>query len=117
MRITYALVLGAHFVLPIQITEAVVKEAIVKKDYLACSPERQFKLAERLRMAGDARALREFTVGALLSRTCISLRTGTSVFILGGGKSPNVIRIKPKGSFRTFFTSEIAFEEPVDSKK
>ena len=112
MRITYALVLGAHFVLPIQITEAVVK-----KDYLACSPERQFKLAERLRMAGDARALREFTVGALLSRTCISLRTGTSVFILGGGKSPNVIRIKPKGSFRTFFTSEMAFEESADSEK
>jgi len=112
MQITYALVLGAHLVLPTQITETVVK-----KDYLACSPERQFNVAERLRMAGDARALREFTVGALLSRTCISLKTGTSVFIMGGGKSPNVIRIKPKGSFRTFFTSEIAFEEPVDSKK
>ena len=112
MQITYALVLGAHLVLPTQITETVVK-----KDYLACSPERQFNLAERLRMAGDARALREFTVGALLSRTCISLRTGTSVFILGGGKSPHVIRIKPKGSFRTFFTSEMAFEESADSEK
>ena len=105
MQITYALVLGAHLVLPTQITETVVK-----KDYLACSPERQFNVAERLRMAGDARALRQFTAGALLSNTCISLKTGTTVFVLGSGKSPNVIRIKPKGSFRTFFTSEMAFD-------
>ena len=101
MQIVFTAILGASIVLPAQAVERVVK-----MDYLACNPERQFDRAERLRMSGDTKALQEFTAGALLSGTCVSLKTGTSVFAAGSGKGPGIIRIRPKGSFKTFFTSE-----------
>ena len=75
MHIVLTTILGASMVLP---TQAV--ERVVKMDYLACNPERQFDRAERLRLSGDTTALQEFTAGALLSNTCVSLKTGTSVF-------------------------------------
>jgi hypothetical protein len=104
MQIMVTAILGASIMLPVQAVER-----IVKMDYLACNPERQFDRAERLRISGDTTALQEFTAGALLSGTCVSLKTGTSVFPAGSGKGPGIIRIRPKGSFKTFFTSEAAF--------
>jgi hypothetical protein len=85
-------------------------ESIVKADYLACNPERQFDRAERIRKSGDAKSLKAFTTGALLSRTCVWLKTGASVFIGGSGKGYGIIKVRPKGSFKTFFTSELAFQ-------
>ena len=87
MHIVLTTILGASMVLP---TQAV--ERVVKMDYLACTPERQFDRAERLRLSGDTTALQEFTAGALLSNTCVSLKTGTSVF-----PAKAFHRIKPGG--------------------
>ena len=103
--IAYASILGAAILMPAQITEKTVKT-----DYLACNPERQFVRAEQLRTSGDTRALQEFTTSALLSGTCISLKNGEKLFVLGSGKGSGIIRIRPKGSFKTFFTSEMAFQ-------
>ena len=105
MQIIYATILGTAMLLPAQITERTVKTS-----YLACSPERQFERAERLRTSGDSKGLQAFTAGALLSGTCVSLTPGTRVFSVGRGKGPGIIRVRPKGSFRTFFTSTLAFE-------
>lgn len=105
MQITYASMLGAAMLLQIQMTER-----IVKTEYLACNPERQFSRAEQLRDAGDTAGLHAFTAGALISGTCISLRPGLTVLVVGQGKVPGVIRIRPMGSFKTFFTSDLALE-------
>ncbi len=104
MQIIYAATLGAAMLLPAQIAEK-----IVTTDYLACNPERQFQRAERLRTSGDSTGLRAFTAGALLSGTCVSLKPGARVFALGSGRGAGIIRVRPKGSFKTFFTSELAF--------
>jgi len=87
-----------------------VTELVVKTDLLACRPERQFDRAERLRKSGDEKSLTAFTTGALLSRTCVLLTTGTKVFAAGRGKGPGVIKVRPKGSFVTFFAAEENFE-------
>lgn len=87
-----------------------VTEMVVKTDLLACRPERQFNRAERLRKSGDEESLAAFTTGALLARTCIRLATGTKVFLAGRGKGSGVVRIRPKGSFVTFFATEADFE-------
>jgi hypothetical protein len=87
-----------------------VTELVVKTDLLACRPERLFNRAERLRESGDERSLSAFTIGALLARTCVRLTAGTKVFSAGRGKGPGVIRIRPKGSFATFFAAEENFE-------
>ena len=87
-----------------------VTELVVKTDLLACRPERQFNRAKRLRKSGDERSLAAYTIGALLARTCVRLTTGTKVFAAGRGKGPGVIRIRPKGSFVTFFAAENNFE-------
>ena len=105
MYIKYAGILGAAMLVPVQLTERTVKT-----EYLACNPERQFEHAERLRKSGDNAALHAFTQGALLSGTCISLSPGTDVFAVGKGKGEGVIRIRPKGSFKIFYTSELAFD-------
>jgi hypothetical protein len=101
----YAGILGAVMLLPVQMTERTVKVQC-----LACNPERQFEHAERLRKAGDIAGLQAFTNGALLSGTCISLSPGTVVFVVGKGKAEAVVRIREKGSFKIFYTSELAFE-------
>jgi hypothetical protein len=88
-----------------------VTELVVKADLLACRPERQFNRAERLRKSGDEGSLAAFTTGALLARTCIRLTAGTKVFAAGRGKGPGVIRVRPKGSFVTFFAAEENFEQ------
>jgi hypothetical protein len=88
-----------------------VTELVVKTDLLACRPERQFNRVERLRKSGDEESLTAFTTGALLARTCVRLATGTKVFLAGRGKGPGVIRIRPKGSFATFFAAEENFEQ------
>jgi hypothetical protein len=105
MKVLYAGLLGITMVLP-----AHAAERIVKSEYLACNPERQFDRAERLRTAGDPKALKAFTAGALLSQTCVSLKPGSVVLTEGTGKGPGTVRVRPKGSFSTFFTSELAFE-------
>jgi len=105
MYIKYASILGAVMLLPAQMTER-----MVKTQYLACNPERQFEHAERLRKSGDNAALHAFTQGALLSGTCISLTPGMAVFAVGKGKGEGIIRVQPKGSFKIFYTSELAFE-------
>jgi hypothetical protein len=105
MQIMYAGVLGTAMLLQAQMTER-----SVKTQYLACSPERQFAHAERLRGSGDTSGLRAFTRGALLSGTCISLEPGVAVFAVGKGKGEAIIRVRPKGAFQTFFTSEQAFD-------
>jgi hypothetical protein len=105
MYIKYAGILGAAMLLPVQMTER-----LVKTEYLACNPERQFEHAERLRKAGDNVGLHSFTEGALLSGTCISLTLGMAVFVVAKGKAEGVIRIRPKGSLKIFYTSELAFE-------
>ena len=105
VQMTYVSTFGAALLLQMQMTES-----IVKTQYLACNPERQFSRAEQLRAAGDTAGLHAFTVGALISGTCISLTPGLTVLTVGRGKAPGVIRIRPKGSFRTFFTSDLALE-------
>jgi hypothetical protein len=105
MHIIYAGILGAVMLLPVQISERTVKT-----QYLACNPERQFQHAERLRKAGDTAGLRSFTRGALISGTCTSLNPGMAVLVVGKGKGEGVIKIRPQGSFKLFFTSELAFE-------
>ena len=105
MQIMYTGILATLMLLPAQTTERVVKT-----QYLACNPERQFDRAERLRAAGDSKGLQAFTAGALVSGTCVSLKPGVAVFAVGRGKGEGVIRIRPEGSFKTFFTSELAFE-------
>jgi hypothetical protein len=101
----YAAILGTSILLPVQMTERTVQT-----DFLACNPERQFIRAEQLRESGNARALQEFTAGALLSGTCVSLKKGDSVLITGSGRGLGIVRVRPKGSFKIFFTSENAFE-------
>jgi hypothetical protein len=105
MKLIYAAFVGIVLALP-----AHAAERTVKTEYLACNPERQFDRAERYRTSGDTKALKEFTAGALLSRTCVSLKPGATVFTEGTGKGAGIIKIRPKGSFKTFFTSELAFQ-------
>jgi hypothetical protein len=105
MQIVYTAIVGACLIFP-----AHSRERVVKADYLACNPERQFHRMERLRKSADTKALKEFTAGALLSGTCVSLKSGTSVFTAGNGKGAGIVRIRPKGSFKAFFTSEMVFE-------
>jgi hypothetical protein len=105
MKIIHAVILGGLIAAPAQAVEA-----IVKTDYLACNPERLFDRAERIRNSGDPKALKAFTAGALISGTCVSLKSGASVFTEGSGKGSGVIKVRPKGSFKTFFTSELAFQ-------
>ncbi len=105
MKIVYAAILGISMLVPAQ-----AAEKIVKTSYLACHPERQFDRAERIRRSGDTQALKAFTAGALLSGTCVSLKTGSSVFTEGSGKGSGVIKIRPKGSIVTFFTSEMILD-------
>jgi hypothetical protein len=105
MKNIYAVILGAMITAPAQAVEA-----IVKADYLACNSERQFDRAERIRKSGDAKALKAFTAGALLSGSCVSLKSGITVFTEGSGKGSGTIKVRPKGSLKTFFTSELAFQ-------
>jgi hypothetical protein len=105
MKIIHVVMLGGLIAAPVQAVET-----IVKADYLACNPERLFDRAERIRKSGDAKALKAFTAGALLSGSCISLKSGVSVFTGGSGKGSGVIKVRPKGSFKTYFTSELAFQ-------
>jgi|ERR1700730_6133365 hypothetical protein len=105
MKIVQAVMLGGLIATPVQAVEA-----IVKTDYLACNSERLFDRAERIRKSGDPKALKAFTAGAVISGSCVSLKSGVSVFTEGSGKASGVIKVRPKGSFKTFFTSELAFQ-------
>ena len=105
MKIVHAVALGGLIALP-----AYAEEALVKTDYLACNPERIFIRAEKIRISGDPKALKAFTAGAVLSGTCISLKSGADVFTAGSGKGPGVVKVRPKGSYKIFFTSELAFQ-------
>ncbi len=105
MKIVYAAILGVLTLVPAQ-----AAEKIVRTNYLACHPERQFDRAERIRRSGDTAALKAFTAGALLSGTCVSLKTGASVFTEGSGKGSGVIKVRPRGSIVTFFTSEMILQ-------
>jgi hypothetical protein len=105
MKMIQAVMLGGLIAAPVQAVETVVKT-----DYLACNPERLFVRAERIRQSGDPKALQAFTAGALISGSCVSLKSGVSVFTGGSGKGSGIIKIRPKGSFKTFFTSELAFQ-------
>jgi hypothetical protein len=105
MKIIHAVVLGGLIAVPAQ-----AAEAIVKTDYLACNPERIFVRAEKIRQSGDPKALKAFSAGALISGTCVSLKSGVSVFTEGNGKGSGVVKVRPKGSYKTFFTSELAFQ-------
>ena len=73
MKLIYAAVVGMAIAAP-----AYAAERTIKTEYLACNPERQFDRAERYRTSGDTKALKEFTAGALLSRTCVSLKPGAT---------------------------------------
>lgn len=106
MKIIYAAMLVVVMMGPAQ----AVTERTVKTDSLACNSERQFDRAERMRVSGDTKALHAFTNGALLSGTCVRLKTGARVFTEGRGKGSGTIKIRPKGSVVTFFTSEANFE-------
>jgi len=105
MKAIYAALLGIAMTIP-----AHAAERTIKTEYLACNPERQFHLAERIRASGDAKALKAFTTGALLAGTCVALKPGATVFTAGSGKDQGVVKVRPEGSFKTFFTSESAFE-------
>ena len=105
MRVVCAVVLAATVASPLQ-----AAEAVVKTDYLACTPERLFDRSERIRRSGDEKALKAFTTGALLAETCIALKSGMAVFTEGKGKGPGIVKVRPKGSIKPFFTSELAFE-------
>jgi hypothetical protein len=107
MRLLYAIVVGGFMMQAAQ-----AAEAVVKADYLACNPERVFVRAEGIREKGDEKALKAFTQGAVFSGTCVALKSGASVFTEGKGKGAGVIKIRPKGSYKTFFTSELALESP-----
>ena len=87
-----------------------VSELTVKTNSLACHSERQFDRAEKVRKSGDTKALHAFTNGAVLSGTCVRLSIGATVFTAGRGKSSGIIKIRPKGSVVTYFTSEENFE-------
>ena len=104
MRIFHAVILGGLIAMP-----AHAAEAVVKTDYLACNPERMFVRSEGIRQKGDEKALKAFTAGAVLSGTCVSLKSGASVFT--EGKGDGVVKIRPKGSYKTFFTSELALQQ------
>jgi hypothetical protein len=86
-------------------------EAVIKTDYLACNPERVFARSEGIREKGDEKALKAFTQGAILSGTCVALKSGASVFTEGKGKGAGVIKVRPKGSYKAFFTSELALQQ------
>jgi hypothetical protein len=105
MKIIHIAMLGLLMTAP-----AKAEEKIVTTNYLACNPERQFNRAERIRKSGDAAALKAFTAGALLAGTCVSLKAGASIFVVGSGKDPGVIKVRPKGSVVTFFTSDTILE-------
>jgi hypothetical protein len=105
MKIIHSVILVGLIAAPAQ-----AAEAIVKTDYLACNPERVFNRAEQIRKSGDPKALKAFTAGALISGTCVSLKSGVNVFAEGSGKGPGVVKVRPKGSYKTFFTSELAFQ-------
>jgi hypothetical protein len=105
MKIIHAVLLGGLIATPAQ-----AAEAIVKTDYLACNPERIFNRAEGIRKSGDPKALKSFTAGALISGTCVSLKSGVSVFTEGNGKGSGVVKVRPKGSYKPYFTSELAFQ-------
>jgi hypothetical protein len=106
MKIIYAAVL----VLLATADAQAVSELTVKTNSLACSSERQFDRAEKVRQSGDAKVLHAFTNGAVLSGTCVRLNTGVKVFTAGRGKGSGIIKIRPKGSVVTYFTSEENFE-------
>jgi hypothetical protein len=108
MKIIFVAMLAVLVTLP-----ARAAETIVKTDYLACNPERQFNRAEEIRKSEDAKTLKAFTAGALLSGTCVSLKAGASVFTEGSGKGPGIVKVRPKGAFKTYFTSELAFQSPA----
>jgi hypothetical protein len=105
MKILHGLMLGGLIA-----GSAQAGEAIITTDYLACNPERVFIRSEGIREKGDEKALKAFTQGAVLSGTCVSLKSGASVFTEGKGKTSGVIKIRPKGSYKTFFTSELAVQ-------
>jgi hypothetical protein len=105
MKTIHAVMLGGLIAAPVQ-----AGESVVKTDYLACNPERLFDRAERIRKSGDAKALQAFTAGALLSGSCISLKSGSSVLTGGSGKGPGVVKVTPKGLYKIYFTSELAFQ-------
>ena len=105
MRILHGLLLGGLIA-----GSAQAGEAVVKTDYLACNPERVFVRSEGIREKGDEKALKAFTQGAVFSGTCVSLKSGDSVFTEGNGKTSGVIKVRPKGSYRTFFASELAVQ-------
>jgi hypothetical protein len=87
-----------------------VSELTVKTNSLACHSERQFDRAETVRKSGDAKALHAFANGAVLSGACVRLAAGAKVFTAGRGKGSGIIKIRPKGSVVTYFTSEENFE-------
>ena len=105
MKVIYAALVGIVIAVPVHATERTVKT-----ESLACNPERQFDRAERFRISRNTKALKAFTAGALLSRTCISLKPGATVFTEGVGKGAGIIKVRPKGAFKSFFTSELAFQ-------
>jgi hypothetical protein len=109
MKIIRAAIFAIVMVVPAQ-AAAERAEKIVKTEALACNSERQFDRAERIRKSGEPQALQAFTKGAVLSGSCVLLKPGASVFDVGRGKGAEVIKIRPKGSVVTFFTSETNFE-------
>jgi len=104
------MMIGAAVVAVMVACPAHATEAEVKTDYLACNPERIFDRSEQLRKSGDEKGLKAFTAGALFSGTCVALKVGIGVFIEGKGKGDGVLKVRPKGSTKQFFTSQLAFE-------
>ena len=76
MKAIYAALLGMAMTVPVH-----AAERTVKTESLACNPERQFHLSERIRASGDTKALKAFTAGALLAGTCVALKPGASVLL------------------------------------
>ena len=85
-------------------------EAIVKTIISAAIPSGYSIALMKSAELGDEKALKAFTIGGVLSQSCVSLKSGDSVFTEGRGKGSGTIRIRPKGAFKTFFTSELAFQ-------